>query len=804
MISEKVLKLLKWDILADNLKGGCKTIGGKKRVDELTSLSKEEIVDRQTKITELKNLINQGISPEFMQIENILPLLERVKRGSVFNLEELSSLRIFFKSFLDVENFLKENKDDLSNLSMELNSILEINNLVNLIISSITEKNELNLKKFKKLKNLKENKQILKKETEKKISQLLNSSSMERIIEDKIFTTSNQRYVILIKSNMKNKINGTIHDISAKGLSLYFEPAAIKSFNDRLISMEMEIQREIMQIFANLSESIAEKTYEISNNYNLLCHWDFLNGAATFSNRIRGNQPEIISEAKLKLLKARHPILFLMEGNGVVANDIELGFDFNGVIISGANTGGKTVVLKTVGLIVILSMYGLHVPTAADSSIGMFENILADIGDDQNIELSLSSFSGQLKEINEILKISNSKTLILLDEIMAGTDPVQGAALAQSVLEKMISTNALVLATTHYSKLKELASNNKKFQNASVFFDVDKMEPTYRLTMGLAGSSYGIEIAKKYNLPEDVLVRAGALISKREMTVESLLEETRNFKQKVEEEYVKLEEEKGDIKKRISLLSEKEDKLKKEKLKLKEGKAISFIDELNRYRQSLSKHITSMQNLNITKSSKLNEKIKNIEKKIITDIKKEKKNSFKHDYKKIDFLNLKNKKFLGKEVFVVSLEKIATLQHIDLENKKADVLLGFMKYKCSFDDLLEVPGNSSAKKTTKKKIYEYKNIESNDEDKIPLTIQTSLNTIDLRGLRANDALTKMDAEMDTMKLRNVSVVIIIHGHGTGVLKKIVREQLDFSGYQKNYRAGEQNEGGDGVTIVRLI
>ncbi|PKL15093.1 MAG: hypothetical protein CVV49_21990 [Spirochaetae bacterium HGW-Spirochaetae-5] len=316
---------------------------------------------------------------------------------------------------------------------------------------------------------------------EKRLSKIIHSPDNEKILQEKTFTTVNGRYVVLVKSGMRGKINGNVHDISASGATVYFEPAEITQINNNIIMLDRELSQEIQKILAELTIAVAAHGDYLDANLRVLTFFDFINAAAKFSIMTRSSEPVISDEPILKLYRAHHPLLHIMSPDTIVSNDVELGTDYNALIISGANTGGKTVMLKTIGLCTLFAMYGLHIPASPDSIIGIFSNIMADIGDDQNLSQSLSTFSGQLTIINDILKQADERTLVIIDEIIVGTNPRQGAALSQSILEYMIDTGSRIVVTTHYTELKELAVNDSRFRNGSVTFNLETLKPTYEL-----------------------------------------------------------------------------------------------------------------------------------------------------------------------------------------------------------------------------------------------------------------------------------------------------------------------------------
>jgi len=799
-ISSHVLEILEWPLVKKELLSRCSTSPGKGVVEELQPIPREAVISRMEKISDLKDIKIQGDSINFAGITEIGPLVERSEKGAILKLEELTQVRNFIISSARIKEFLKNFREEYPSLKDEYSRMEDLKEIGKELIPSITENGELSSEKFPELKKLKKNIFATRQELEKTVSKLVHAPSMENIVQEKTYTTLNQRFVILIKSNMKGRLKGTVQDISSRGATLYFEPDEIKALNNKFIMLDLELQNEITRILKTLSGHVGQYSAEIFTNLEIIAYLDFLSASAKFSTSIDGNAPLIEEEPLIELYGAKHPLLYLMQPDTTISNDIEMGTDFNCLIISGANTGGKTVLMKTLGLCVLLTMLGLHIPAKADSKIGIFSGILADIGDDQSLEQSLSTYSGQIVMINEMLKNAKNDTLVLIDEIIVGTNPRQGAALAQAILEEMANTGSRIIVTTHYSELKELASENKRFQNASVSFDMETLKPTYKLTIGLPGVSYAIEIARNYGLSENVLERSKELFDQRDISVEALLEETQKYRQEVEDERQKLAQLKEEY------ISEKERFIRKQKKlnqlteEVKKGHGIAFLEELEKYRKEVSDRITDLQQSDLKKTGEIQKDIIERQKNISAKLEKDRKDQLTDEYSPID----PSKLSIGDRVFVASLEKVGTVEDIDISGNSAQILFGgTIKSRFKMNDLLK-PGqgsfSSSPMKQKRKKKKEYNEYQGGA---ISHTIQTSYNTIDLRGKRVEEAIHFMEQELDSMQRSNTGMAIVIHGHGTGALKEAVRENLKISIYTADYRAGDLGEGGDGVTVVRL-
>jgi len=802
-VSEHILNILEWPGVMTKLLANCKTPVGREHASGIAPLPVNQVKNQMKKISDLKDIMILGESPDFSGINDIRPLLVRAEKESVLKLEELAWIRKFLLASERLISFLGKHKEEFKNIGEEYSNLDRLEQISSLIIPSITDEDELNKTKYPLLRKLEDSIFSSKKQAEKSILKIAHSSSMEIFLQEKIFTTMNNRYVILVKSNMKGRIKGAIHGISSSGATLYFEPESIRELNDKIIMLELDLQREINRILENLSWETGNHAGLISSNLVSISYLDFLNAAALFSRDINASEPEITDKPVIRLLDAKHPLLYLMNKSGVISNNVELGIDFNCLIISGANTGGKTVLLKTVGLCVLFAMFGLHIPAREDSQIGVFSSIYADIGDDQSLEQSLSTYSGQIVAIDRMIRQADSRSLVLIDEIIVGTNPRQGAALAQAILESMAETDSKIIVTTHYSELKELASKDKKFMNASVSFDMDTLKPTYRLNTGLPGVSYAMEIARNYGLDEKILSRSGELLDSRDLSVEALLEQVQKFKQKTEDERIRIQELKDELSEEKKKYNSKKTEYTSLIKELKEAQQNDLLQELNEYRNSVSERIKNLQQTDIKDAGKIQEDIIALQGKVSSMIKNDSLNDVPEDY----IPAAPDKISVGDTVFISSLEKNGKIEEIDSSGRTATILFGgSIRSRFKTDELListkkATPG---IRKKQKNEIKFKEKASSPDNSKsIPVTIQTSYNTIDLRGKRVEEAISIMQTELDRMSRQNIGTSVIIHGHGTGALKEAVRQNLKYSTYVSDFRHGEMGEGGDGVTIAIL-
>ncbi len=800
-ISPRVLEILEWPVIRDELRKRCATPVGRDLVDGLRPPGAEAAAARIKKISALKEIIRQNREPDFSGVTDIGPLIALAEREGSLKLDELAAVRHFVTASGRILRFLKEQKEEFPPLAAEHARLARLDAVTGVLTKAITENGELSDAAYPALRRIRDELHAAKQEMERSIGRIVHAPSMDSVLQEKIFTTRNDRYVILVKSSMKERVKGTVHDISASGATYYIEPQDITPLNNRALMLEKELQAETARILRDLSARVAESAVPLLCNLETIAGLDFLHGAARFSIDIKGSEPEIPESGDIVLYQARHPILYLMSPGAVVANDIGLGGPDRCLIISGANTGGKTVLLKTIGLCVLFVMLGLHVPAGPDSRVGVFSRILADIGDDQSLSQSLSTFSGQIVVINEMLAKADDRTLVIIDEIIVGTNPRQGAALAQAILESLIDTGSRIVVTTHYSELKDLPALDGRFQNASVSFDMDTLRPTYRLITGLPGVSYAIEIAKNYGFPDRIIDRSRSLLDGRELSMEALIEKMQKHERELTDKKSRLEEMAAGLEREKTEYDGLMKSLEKRSQEIKQKEGIEFLRELREYRDLVARRITDLQQMNMKEAGRAQETIREIEYSIRADLGKDKGKLFRDKYIPLDPGGLKP----GDRVFVISLEKEGTLESIDLSRRTAAVLLGSsIRSTFGFDDLY-VPRGGQPRPAAKRKQEKKKRAKQRDEEEggIPGVVQTSYNTVDLRGKRVEEGLRIMEQDFDRMVRSGIDTAVVIHGHGTGAMKEAVRENLRNNLYASGFRPGETGEGGDGVTIVRL-
>ncbi len=607
------------------------------------------------------------------------------------------------------------------------------------------------------------------------------TKSKSKMLSDAIVTIRNERYVLPVKQEYRGSIGGIVHDQSSSGATLFIEPQAVVDLNNQLQEARVQEKQEVEKILKELSEAIAADQSFLYSNVEILGKVDFMFARAKLSTQMKASMPKMNNEGRIKMKQARHP---LIDDDEVVPNDIELGEDFTSIVITGPNTGGKTVTLKLVGLCTLMAQSGLQVPALDGCELAVFDEVYADIGDEQSIEQSLSTFSSHMTNIVNILKRVDSRSLVLFDELGAGTDPQEGAALAMSILDEVVRRNSRVIATTHYPELKAYGYNRKGVVNASVEFDVQTLKPTYRLLIGVPGRSNAFEISRRLGLDEHVIETAKGHVGRDSQSVENMIASLEESKRGAERDYEEAEhllQEAEDLHKELqnqwNQFEEKRDKLYV-KAEEKAEKAIQ------KARQEAEEIVGEIRNMKNQAGLKEHEWIE--ARKMFDEARPElaSKKPKQKPVKKQESRELKP----GDEVKLTTLNQQGTIVE-KVGSNEFQVQVGVMKVKAKRKDLqfvkAEQPYKEKPMATVKGKSYHVKT------------------ELDLRGERYEEALNRLEKYVDDALLAGYPQVSIIHGKGTGALRTAVKNFAKNHRSIKSQRAGGMNEGGSGVTILEF-
>lgn len=617
------------------------------------------------------------------------------------------------------------------------------------------------------------------------ISALLSNPDFISHLQDIVYTSREGRTVFQVKATDKNKVSGIVHDVSASAQTYFIEPSALVNIHNKIRQVEVEINAEIERILWELSKEFQNISSELIETTNTLSELDFIFARAKYSIRTHSIHPDIAENKVIEIQNMRHPLLI---GNveHIVENDFELGKTFTTLLITGSNTGGKTVALKTAGLLALMCKAGLHIPCLG-AKIFPFDKVLADISEEQNIAQSLSTFSAHIKNVATILKEASENSLVLFDELGAGTDPTDGAALARAILEDLSKRGVLTVCTTHLGELKILKYQNEKFENASVEFDTTTLRPTYRLILGIAGSSNALDIAKNYELDPNIIENAKKILTETKDENGEIFVKI----QKTHSELAQKEREAAQIKENAAQIEaqfeEKLKELKAQKKKALEAFKRKYQGQIEAARAEIKETLDAMRK---EKSEKIAmrsySRLAKLEAQARSEFSKDE-DELQNKYEPMDWQNAR----IGQNVLIKGFEQVAILESLPDNKGKVQVSIGLMKTKVDKDKIAKT--DRKINKALKKVAVSFDSI-----------TETMSNRLDIRGMRAQDAIDFLDKQFDMASLKGLAEIVVVHGHGTGVLKAVVRDYFKNSPYVAKFRAGSDTEGGDGVSIVDIV
>ena len=779
------LEKLEFNKILENLSKYCKTYMGENLALKL--LPNSSFLDVQNSLNETSeavNMIIQNSAPGFDKITPIDLELNDLEIGSSLSCSSLINLNNVFNTAYSLKDYFNkdfikiENYPILNNLFSDLYTNKSI---IDRIKFCIVNEDTIDDNASNTLASIRRHQRKLESDIRSKLNSMLHS----KYIQESIITTRNDRFVIPVKEEYRSHVKGLVHDVSNAGSTLFIEPVSIFEMNNNLNKLKIDEEAEISKILKELSLLFTPYINELKSDIKLIGKIDFIFAKAKYSNSIKAITPKVNEEKYINLINARHPLL---DPDKVVPISLNLGKEYSSLVITGPNTGGKTVTLKTVGLLSLMACCGLNIPADEGSSIYVFDKIYADIGDDQSISDSLSTFSSHIINLVDIINNSTENSLILVDELGSGTDPLEGANLAISILEHFYNNGSLTVATTHYQELKQYALITKGFKNASVEFDVNSLTPTYRLLIGIPGKSNAFEISKNLGLDINIINSAKNRLSNDEINLEELLKNIYETKTKIEKEKEEIEAKLKNIKKieesisndKNELIKQKEEIINKAKIKARDilldtkDDVREFMKELNSIKSNDKKTIESIRN-------NINDNIKSLTPTSQT------KNNDKAIYLSPEEIHI------NKKVFVKSLQKDGIIISNLTKSNEVQVQIGFMKLSVNINDL-ESPHNNSDS-----------TININTTTSVPKisktkSVKTEVNVI---GLNVQDALFVVDKFLDDCSLANLKTARIVHGKGTGKLRNSIHDFLKKHTQVKSYRLGNYGEGEMGVTIVEL-
>ena len=792
-MNQKALETLEYKKIIAQLKREMGSAASAKLADELTPLTSEKIIKEELRsTTEAVDLIVRKGPLPTGGLYDIREALLLAKKGGSLTMRQLLEVQNVLGISSEVVAFMHDDAlPALKYIGEMVDLIVEFTALEKEISRCILTEDEMADNASPKLKDIRRSIHQQNQAIKNKLSRIITSSSNKTYLQDAIVTMRDGRYVIPVKQEYRSFFPGMVHDQSKGGATLFIEPQGVVELNNKLRELEVEEQLEIARILAELSSRVAEHYSEIRSNLELLTKLDFIMAKGKLSCKMHASEPKIDIDGELRLISARHP---LIEYKKVVPVDIRIGGDYRTLIITGPNTGGKTVSLKTAGLLVMMAQSGLHIPASHASTLPIFGEVFADIGDEQSIEQSLSTFSSHMKNIVSIIDKASYDSLVLVDELGAGTDPTEGAALAIAILERFYDSGALTMATTHYNELKKYALATSGVENAAMEFDIETLTPTYRLLIGVPGKSNAFEISKKLGLSESIIERASEHIKHGDMEFENVISSIEDDKRKAAADRLDAESMRAEIEERLKKLEEKEKAVSEKRADIiaeAKREARELLRETKSAVKDVQKDLRRLQksgahtNLNtgaLEKSRrKINEAEDLVSEKVVKQVNSE----------PVSADTLK----IGDRVKLLTIGQNGTILSLPDEKGNLMINIGALKVKARLQDLMLI-NEGKDRKPQAKSSSKYGSLLRSKSS----SVSASINVM---GKNLEDALADVEKYLDDVYMAGLDMVSIIHGRGGGILKDGIRQMLKRKKYVDSYGAASYNDGGEGVTIVRM-
>lgn len=782
---EKYLELMEFDKIIKMLFSKCDTVLGRELAEDLRPISDINRLEKwQNETTEGCSLLEK-VNIRLSGVTDIRSLLVRCQRGGALNSRQLREIA----DNLTVSKRIKKQVQEYGTgilLSMA-KDIGDFTALEKLLHRSINEEGEVTDDASIELSSIRRQIKIAQGRIQRELEKFLRGTTTSKYLQEHIVTQRNNRYVVPVKIEYKAQVAGIVHDQSASGATLFIEPMAVVEANNQLNQLRSSELKEVERILFSLSVQVSQEAESIGEMLNIVAEIDFIVSKARLSLEMNANEPLLNNRGNLRMVNARHPLL---KGE-VVPISLDLGDKHHTMVMTGPNTGGKTVALKTVGLLALMTQAGLHVPADAGTIMPVFDRVLVDIGDEQNIEQSLSTFSGHMKNIIEILKQATGSSLVLLDELGAGTDPAEGAALAMGILEQLHSIKVRTIATTHYSSLKSFAYDHEEMENASVEFDSLTLQPTFRVLQGVAGSSNAFEVAARLGLEEDVIERARRFLGEEQLKLRKLMENLEESQRKIHQNQRSMDEERERIillKRQLEEEASRLEERKRETIQKAREEALQIVNQAKRKTERMIKELE--------RSARERDPKKRHG--AYHGIKQEFRDSQDQLVEGMDIMepegeltreNLK----VGDLVFIKSMKQKGKVLEVS-DNQDVLLQVGILRLSTDLSDLKGVSEKSQTPQTLERSVTSGLLFQKSME------IKTEL---DVRGSTLQEAIERVDKYIDDACLAGLGTIYLIHGKGTGALRKGLHEFLASHNQVRSFKLGEYGEGDSGVTIVSL-
>ena len=782
MMKERTLRVLEFTRIREMLAEGALTEAGAEKcraLEPADDLAAAQALQSETE--EAAVILQYGGGHPMVAFPDIRPALAICEKGGSLSAGMLLNVAELLRASRAAQDALVTNRENTPILRAKAERLFVSRSIEKDITDAIISEDEIADRASSELMNIRRHLRGAQDPIRDKLNQMIHSAALQKALQDPIITVRNNRYVLPVKAEFRPSVPGLVHDQSSSGATLFIEPMAAVEMGNELKQWELKEQQEIARILAALSAEAAPYASAMAETQEQLAELDFIFAKGLLSRRFFCVSPKMNNEGHLKIIRGRHP---LIDPEKVVPSTIWLGEEFTSLIITGPNTGGKTVTLKTVGLFTLMAQAGLQVPADPGTELAVFEQVFADIGDEQSIEQSLSTFSGHMTNIMEIMHEVTPRDLVLFDELGAGTDPTEGAALAQSILTRLLHINVRTMATTHYSELKAFALTTKGVENASVEFDVETLRPTYRLSIGVPGKSNAFEISRRLGLPENLIDAARELLSGNAIRFEDVIANAEYHRQVAEKERQLAEEASREtvrLRNEAEQLRKEMEQKRTEQLRKAREDAKRIVDQARRESES-----------------------------VIAELKKMKKNAAAGDVNELRRRLDKESDELaeglgqpapesgeapktvkaGDKVKILTLGAEGTVLAPPDEKGEVQLQAGMMKFKAPLSQLRMIRQEPAKEKTTVKA-------------KTGMMTRTVKSECDVRGMNLEEALDAVGLYLDEAVLAGLNEVYIIHGKGTGILRAGIQQDLRKNKHVKGFRRGMYGEGEDGVTVVTL-
>lgn len=785
MISERTLKVLEFTRIREMLAGQAITEMGADRCRTLEPFCDLPAAMRAQQETEEATVVLRYVGGHPMApFGDVRPFLSLAEKGAALSPKALLSVAELLRAARSTRDALVTDRGNTPLLTQMAGGLLDLRNLERDITDAIISEDEIADRASSELTNIRRHLRGAQERVKEKLNQMIRSSTMQKYLQDQLIMVRNDRYVLPVKAEYRQNVPGLVHDQSASGATVFIEPMAAVEMGNELKQWELKEQQEIQRILAALSASVAPHADTLRGNVEILAELDFIFAKGLLSRAMYGVGPKMNQDGFVHIIRGRHP---LIDPDKVVPSDLWMGRDFTTLVVTGPNTGGKTVTLKTVGLLTLMAQAGLQVPADLGTELSVFEQVFADIGDEQSIEQSLSTFSGHMTNIVTIMREVTPRDLVLFDELGAGTDPVEGAALAQTILKRLLDIHVRTLATTHYSELKVFALTTPGVENASVEFNVETLRPTYRLSIGVPGKSNAFEISRRLGLSEKLIDEAKQLLSGDAVRFEDVIANAEYHRQVAERE--------REIARRAS------------------QETIRLRDEAEKLRREMEEKRETVMRKAKEDAKRVLEQARRDSENVISELKRMKKEAASSPEGNVNVLRRKLDQGIdelseglkkpeadsgeapktvkpGDQVLILNLGTEGVVLAAPDDKGEVRLQAGIMKFTAHLSQLRLKKGQTTQKKTS------VLTRTGSATRTVPLSV-------DLRGMNLDEGIAACDIYLDEAVMAGLHEVSVIHGKGTGILRAGIQKYLKTHRHVKSFRLGVYGEGEDGVTVVTL-